>query len=261
MSTVQSSASSAISFKDNQPVWDFTATTAYPIEIKQTNKSIPVYIYLTPYTADELKAILKLEISGYKREKSDVEIVARDKAIFTPLCDAHFVKLGNATGTPEAQRAWLDKYPELKPSIVEHTFGGLHLDIPESAANEGMLDIGSDLSGSVKVFQELYDDVTDKIVRVNMAHNHLHPTETQYRDYRNARRNRFLRKSSLWTITESHGALEKLYDTVIQSVDGALVTGNACTLTAKSAWLPFIPLWHKLWVVDQIFGEIVEKNA
>ena len=155
----------------------------------------------------------------------------------------------------------MDKYPELKPSIVEHTFGGLHLDTPDTSVMSDILDIGSDLSGGVKVYQELYDPTTATVVRVNMTHNHLHPTETQYRDYRNARRNRFLRKNSLWTITESHGALEKLYDTVILSVDGASVAGNACTAAAKSNWLTGIPLWHKLWVVDQIFGEIVEKNA
>ncbi len=257
MSTVPQSA---VSFKNKKPVWDFTEIAAFPIEIKTKDKSIPVFIYLSPYSTDELKSILKLDVSGYKREKSDVEIVARDKSIFTPLCDAHFVKLGNATGTPEAQKAWLDRYPELKPSIIEHTFGGLHLDVPEASDSE-MLDIGADLSGSVKVYQEIYDPLTDKTVRIDMSHNHSHPTEAQYRDYRNARRNRFIRKSSLWTITESHISLEKLYDSVIQSIDGAAVAGNACEAATRSAWLPSVPLWHKLWVVDQIFGEIVEKNA
>ena len=60
---------------------------------------------MTPYTPDELKIILKKALSGYKREKRDVELIREDKSIYTPLCDAHFVKLGNATGTPEEQKA------------------------------------------------------------------------------------------------------------------------------------------------------------
>ncbi len=264
MSSVEETAAiPSIVFENKQPHWDFSVTTAYPVELTQKSKNIPVYVYLTPYSADDLKVILQKAVSGYKREKRDVEIVREDRSVYAPLCDEHFVKLGNATGTPEAQKAWLDKYPELKPSIVEHTFGGLRIDQPETLDDEPgtMLDIGSELSGSVKVYQEIYDPATDKVVRVNMAHNHSHPTESQYREYKNSKRNRFLRKTNLWTITESHSAMEKLYDTVIQSIDGALVAGNACTNATKANWIGSVPLWHKLWVVDQIFGEIIEKNV
>lgn len=269
MSTVPvNSVQSAISFKNKKPVWDFTEVAAYPVEFQQKDKtgktaSIPVYVFLSPYTSDELKDILKKDVSGYKREKRDVEIVARDSSIYTPLCDMHFVKLGNATGTPEQQRAWLDKYPEFKPSIIEHTFAGLKIDSPTESAEDTttVFDIGIELSEAVNVYQELYDPATDKIVRVDMSHIHSHPTESQYRDYKNARRNRFLRKTNLWTIAESHNALEKLYDTVIQSIDNGSVVGDPCDAKTKANWLPFVPLWHKLWIVDQIFGEIIEKNA
>ena len=124
---------------------------------------------------------------------------------------------------------------------------------------DDMLDISMELSGSVKVFQDIYDG--DKVVRVNMEHRYTHPTEAQYRQYRNSRRNKFLRKQTLWTVSESHETLESLYDTVIQSVSGVSVNGKPCIREAKVEWLSGIPLWHKLFVVDQIFGEIVEKNA
>ena len=255
-------SSPSIVWKDNIPHWDFAQTTAYPIELKQKNRSPIVYVYLTPYRPDELKSVLQSGVSGYRRERRDIEIVREDRNIYTRLCDDHFVKLGNATGTPDAQRAWLDKYPELKPAIVEHTFGGLRMDAAKTADDDSpeMLDISMELSGQVHVYQELFDDAADKVVRVDMVHSHSHPTEQQFRDYRNARRNKFLRKSTLWTISEQHGTLEKLYDIVIQSISGAAALGNPCTAESKADWIAYVPLWHKIWVVDHIFSELVEKN-
>ncbi len=253
---------SAITWNGKKPLWDFKETAAYPVIIKQKKGDVTAYIYLSPYTPEELKEILRKATSGYRREKRDVEIVREDRNIYTPLCDNHFVKFGNSTGTPSEQKAWLDKYSEFKPEFIEHTFGGLQMDTKKSEDEDnGMLDISLELSGAIAVYQELYDPATDKIVRVDMVHEYSHPTEAQYREYRGARRNKFLRRSTLWTITEQHGTLEKLYDAVIQKVDGAAVEGVPCTLDSKSHWLPSVPLWHKLWIVDQIFGELVEKNG
>jgi len=252
---------SAIVFKDKVPHWNVTEVTAYPLEINQNGKSTRVNVFLAPYTPAALKEVLQKNTAGYKREKRDVEIVQEDKSIYASLCDDYFVKIGNATGTPEQQKAWLDKRPEIKPSIVECSFGGLRIDRQEDSDESPVLDIGADLSGAVKVYQELFDEAANKTVKVNMAHNYAHPTEAQYRDYRSSRRNRFIRKTSVWTITESHGTLDKLYDAVVTSVDGVLVHGNPCDQQSKSSWVQHIPLWHKLWIVDQIFGEIVEKNG
>ena len=253
---------SSIIWNDKTPVWDFAETTAYPVVLPQNDKKINVHVYMTPYSADDLKSILSKAVSGYKREKRDVEIVREDKSIYASLCDDHFVKLGNATGTPEAQAAWFNKYPELKPSIVELTFGGLAIDSPKESTDtdDDVLDISVELTCSVKVYQEIYDPTTEKIIRVDMTHNHTHPTESQYREYRSARRSKFLRKSTLWTIAEQHGTLEKLYDTVVQSIQGGAVNGLFCDAATKSEWIRSVPLWHKLLVVDQIFGELVEKN-
>lgn len=253
---------SPISWSNQKPVWDFTKTTAYPIQIQQGGKTPTVYVYMTPYAPEELKEVLKKALSGYKREKRDVELIREDKSVYNPLCDAHFVKLGNATGTPEAQKAWLDSRPELKADFVEHTFGGLRMDLPKEDDETGMLDIGLDLSGETVIYQDLYDEVTDKIVRVDMKHKFSQPTEGQYRRYRGARRNKFIGKKTLWTVSEEHSLLEKLYGEVIEQVEGGAVNGLPCANNASKAdWVKHVPLWHKLFVVDQIFSEIVEKNG
>ena len=254
----------SVIYKDDKPLWNFTATTAFPVEMppKKNGQRPIVYIHLTPYTSDELKAILKKSVSGYRREKRDVEIVKEDRDIYTPLCDKHFVRMGNSTGTPVEQRAWLDKYPEFKSAFIEHTFGGLQMAAAASDIedNDELFDISDALSGQVKVYQNLYDPLKSEIVHVDMTHNYTHPTEAQYREYRSARRSKFLRKSTLWTITEQHSVLERLYDAVIQSIDGAAVNGLPCAAVSKASWIADVPLWHKLWIVDQIFGELVEKN-
>ena len=255
------SVESSIIWNGSTPVQDFTKTTAYPLEINFKGQPIPVYAYMTPYTADELKSVLKSATSGYRREKRDVEIVREDRQIYTVLCEAHFVKLGNASGTPDEQRAFLDRYPEIKPSIVEFGFGGLQLERTDRTEDADVLDISVELSESVRCFQDIYDPATDKVVRVTFVHNHKHPTEGQYRTYRGARRNKFISTKTLWMVTEQHNTLEKLYDDVIESIDGACADGVPCDSSPKTEWLRDVPLWHKLFVVDQIFGDLIEKNA
>lgn len=258
----KTSVHSSVSFQNNVPTWDFAETTAYPLTLKMGKQDITVYAFMTPYTPDELKAILKSAVSGFKREKRDVEIVREDKEIYKPLCTNHFVKLGNATGTPEDHVAWLNKYPERKSEVVEHSFGGLR--IGSDPANEieavGAFDVSIEPAEFVETSQDIYDPDTDRVYKIEMLHTYAHPTESQYREYRSSRRNRFIRKSNLWSVTEQHSVLERLYDTVIESVSSAAVNGVACTRDAKSKWVAGIPLWHKLWVVDQIFGDVLEKN-
>ena len=255
------SSEPAVLWNGNKPSWNLTATTAYPVVLPQKGKDLNVYVYLTPYEPGELKAILQKAVSGYKREKRDIEIVREDRDAYTPLLDKHFVKLGNATGTPDDQRAFLDKNPELKAPIAEYTFGGLTMDPSREQADDDLFDISVELSGQVNVYQDLYDEANDKIVRMDMVHSHAHPTESQFREYRSARRSKFLRKAALWTIAEQHNTLEKLYDAVIRSISGAAANGKPCDAATKADWIGSIPLWHKLWIVDQIFGDLVEKNG
>lgn len=262
MDTVEStSVPSSISFIKNKPVWDFARATAFPMELPQGSKHIPVYAYMTPYEPDELKAVLKHALSGYKRKKRDVEIVAQDEAIYKPLCDTHLTHFGNMTGTPEQQLAWLTKYSELKPAIVRFSLGGLTLKAEEEDSESTMLDISLDLAGQVDTYQDIYDPVSDQVHRIEMTHKYVHPTESQYREYRGARKSNYIRKSDTWAVIEQHSKLESLYDAVIEFISNAAVNGVACSKENKSQWVAGVPLWHKLLVVDQIFGEILEKNG
>lgn len=261
-------AQTSIVWKNDSPAWDFSQTTAFPMQLRLKTAdpdNMPVvYVYLTPYKPEELKEILRKAISGYRREKRDVEIVREDKSIYKPLFDNHFVKLGNATGTPEQQAQFFEREGHLKPEIVEHSFAGLRLKDAESKVDSvpEVFDIFAvaDTAGSTSVYQDIYDGSTDKVVRVQMVHTYGQPTEKQYREYRSARSNKFIRKSQTWAVTEDHSALERLYDAVIQSISGAAVNGAECTAANKATWIGSVPLWHKLFIVDQIFSEIVEKN-
>jgi hypothetical protein len=250
---------SAIIWQNETPIWNFSEVTAYPMELKQRDQYIPVYVYMKPYSAAQLRNVLKNAVSGYKG-KRDIEIVREDKSIYKSLCDDNFVKLGNATGTPEEHRKWLDKFSELKPVIVEHSFAALRADDSEKKISSDVFDISLGLSTEIRTKQDIYDPIRDKVVTVTMDHAYTHPTESQFREYRSARRSHYNRRAAMWAITESHSSLEGLYDTVIRSISGGAVQGEPCTEATKSKWIAGVPLWHKLWLVDQIFGEILEKN-
>ena len=264
---MSTSIPSAVTYQSGNIAWNFSATTAFPLEITRNGKTRTVHVYLSPYEPQELKDILRKAVAGYKREKHDVEIVREDPSIYVPLCDAHFIQFGNSTGTPDDHAAYLAKHPELKPSIVECTFGGLRLCTPEDQTDDNdLFDISSDDSGQIAVYQDIYDEQSDKVVRVEMHHNYAQPTEAQYREYRGARRSKFIKRTTMWTVAEQHNTLERLYDTVIRSISGGAFSQKdgktgLCDEGNKDEWIDAVPLWHKLWIVDQIFGELVEKNG
>lgn len=247
--------------RDDQGVcWDFSQTTSYPVTINDKT----AFVRMTPYDPDELRVILRKGLSGYRRDGRDVEIVREDQNIYTPLFDAHFERLdGKQSSTPEQQREWFDRYPHLKPGIIEYTFGGLATakdEDEEEAVDDELFDITADLSGEFQARQSIYDDETGEVVEVFVTHRYQQPTEAQFRRYKASRRDKFLRRKTLWTITEDHKTLETLYDECILSIDGGAVDGQRCTAETKAAWVKKVPLWHKLWIVDRIFSDIIAKN-
>lgn len=238
--------------------WDFTEPQFYPIFIDK----IKVNVVLSPYTPEELKAVLKKAIAGYKRDKKEIEIVREDRSVYTPLFDAHFVRITDTNSDDTAQqRKFFDDRPELKAAIVEATFGGVASEAPEDEETSKVLDLFAAPESSIKVFQHLYDPSADDVVKVTMEHTYQTPTEAQFRTYRNSRRSRIGgSRNAMVTVQENYESLEKLYDTVVISISNAAASGQPCDQKSKAQWVSKVPLWHKLHVCDQIFSEVIEKN-
>jgi hypothetical protein len=262
MSTVSPTTVQSITWKNKKPLLDLAAVTAYPLELKQGAKSPTVYVFMSPYKPEELKDVLSKIVAGYRRTKRDLEIENADNSVYASLFNDHFVRMSNATGTPDQQRRFFDNNPNLKPSVVEHTFGGLRSE-PIEAEDSTEFDINVDATvlNAVVTHQPIYDEITDTIADIEMVHSYVQPTEAQYREYKASKRNRYLQKKNLWTVAENYNTLEKLYDATVQSISGALVSGIECRSDNKTAWIDSVPLWHKIWLVDKIFTDLVEKNV
>jgi len=248
---------------DGTPVWNYSASQSYPVVIRQKGVDVPVNIKLSPYEPAELKEVLKKLVAGYKNDKRNIEIYQEDSSAYNALFDAHFEGMDNTKNTTEQVRDWFDKNPQYKASVVTSSFGNIASERSKEADEDSdvQFDITASFDGVCTVFQTIWDEAKQQAVKVTMAHNYAQPTEAQFRTYRNARRRKFLGKNAIWTVTENHDTLEKLYDNIIRSIGNASVGEKLCSPQDRAEWLGQVPLWHKLLVCDQIFGEVIEKNA
>jgi stress-induced morphogen len=239
-------------------VWEFTAPACFPVFFDGFDD--PAYLEFSPYTANELKDILRNVVSGFRHKKGDVESVPGDNTHYATLFDNHFLRIVNDDHTPDEQREFCSSQGAFgKVAIVEKTLGGFEL-VERQRAASGKFDISVPPSHSITLEQDLYSQADNTVTTVSMTHEYGKPTEEQYRKYRNARRGRQLGRKKIWTITEDYDALEVAYNGVIRSISGVTVSGQPCGAN-RDAWLPHVPLWHKLLVVDGIYGALAEKNG
>lgn len=260
------SSKTAIVDIDGTPHWDFSQTTAYPVEISGAD----VFVFLTPYSPSELFSVLKKASrgTGFRRDKRDIELVGEDRSVYIPLFDNHFSHMVGVTSSdpnvdatdPEVQKRYLDKFPDAKSGIVQYGFGGLQLTDKGESDTGDLLDLSA-AESSVDVEQELYDPNKGDTVLVRMSHKHIEPTEAQYRKHSAASRQRWVSRKKMYVVDENKETVAGLYDELVLSVEGGAVNGKPCTRETKSEWLDSVPLWHKLWVADNIFAEVTAKNA
>lgn len=59
---------------------------------------------------------------------------------------------------------------------------------------------------------------------------------------------------------ENYGEIERLFDSLIESVDGLLVADKPCELSNKNAWVGLVPFWFKRQVMHELFRESRLKN-
>lgn len=241
--------------------WELTRPTIYPFFFAGFED--PAHIEFTPYSSDELKEIMRSVVTGFRQHKRDTEAVPADITPYARLFDNHFVRIANSTGTPEEQQEFCSAQGGAhgKAQIVAKTLGASERS--ESGPVSGKFDIFAARSQNISIEQDVTvpDGEDWRVVVAKMQHHYASPTEEQFRRYRSARSSRHISRKKLWTVNENYDVLENCYDSAIRSVTGVTVDGNACTAENKDSWVGHIPLWHKLLVVDIIYGELSEKNG
>ncbi len=79
--------------------------------------------------------------------------------------------------------------------------------------------------------------------------------------WKKARKSSYKPKKRILKTEENYDVLESLYKKIIKSVSGMIFNGAACTEATKSDWINFIPLEHKLLVLEYQFGTLDQKKV
>ena len=238
------------------PHWELTADEiCYPIEIKQGRGLKKFYAHLSPYQPRELSNTLRKVMSGVKRRKNELEILPSNRRAYAEMLNGHFLKMTTgAEATPEAQTAYLDANPILKCKIVEEGYGGIALRELDDVTTT--LDITQEVGlGYVDTEQIVYNPKTKTEETVEISHGLSEEAETHFQRYEKATSRKVNIQTGNWNTRNDYGTLEALYNELASEATGYLVNGEKCTQGNRKEWVKLVPLWHKLLVINEVFGE------
>jgi len=248
----------ALVMKGGVPHWELTADEiCYPIEIKQGRELKKFYAHLSTYQPRELSNTLRKVMSGVKRRKNDLEILPSNRFAYAEMLNGHFVRMTTGVEkelSPEAQKDYLDGNPILKCKIVEDGYGGIGLKELDDVATT--LDLTAEVGlGYVDTEQILYSPKTKTEENVEISHGLTEETETHFQRYEKATSRKVNIPTGNWTTRNDYGTLEALYNELASEATGYLVNGEKCTQANRKDWVKHVPLWHKLLVINEVFGE------
>jgi len=248
----------ALVMKRGVPHWELTADEiCYPIEIKQGRELKKFYAHMSPYQPLELSRTLRKVLSGVKRRKNDLEILPSNRFAYADMCNGHFLRMTTGVereASQEAQKTYLDNNSVLKCKIVEDGYGGIGLKELDDVSTT--LDLNSDVGlGYVETEQVLYNPETKTEETVEISHGLSEETETHFQRYEKATSRKINIRTGNWNTRADYGAQEALYNELCQEAGGYLVNGKKCTQDNRKDWVKLVPLWHKILVIGEVFGE------
>ena len=95
---------------------------------------------------------------------------------------------------------------------------------------------------------------------IRAVHHLRAETEQDYERYNKASRQSEFNQKGNWQITSDLQVIGSLYDAMAEAIEGVVVHGSPCTQVNRSAWIGLVPLWHKSFVMDELFADVTAKN-
>ncbi len=272
------------------PHWDIYADEVlFPIiaekVIKRRKREIGLAIGIRQHTdpqeklgcAYECKQVLRKSVPDIRMDAGDVEVATiRDKPALQ-FMNAHVTRvLGLSITTAPEQIAWLDQESNTIIKIRAYREG-----------IQGIAIVDEELQGTTDLDDEDADDSEDTVFDVTLEPDEMivplqqmlfnpdkgaselvtmehHCAVGSYHDFqiwKKARKSSYKPKKKLLQTSENYDVLEQLYTKIIKNVSGILFKGVACSATNKADWINFIPLEHKLLVLEYQFGTLEQKKA
>lgn len=255
---------SAVALIDGKPLLELTAQEwIYPVTLEVDGGEFPVAFHMKPYAASDLKAVFSALAARFKRAGgANMGIVPGNREAAKPFFDRHFIRIsGGEEATVEEQKAWLEAFDFVKIDVV---INGMSLETvqPEEEVKTLRFALNGSRAKTVTLKQRLIPESGMEEVTVLLVHHFQPILAGHYTKYERASQESELNtRKGEWKTTEDYDVIERLYDELIDSVEGALLNGQPCTFENKGAWLRLVPFRQKSVAVDEAFRRIRIKNA
>lgn len=251
----------AVVVKGDRAYYELTAEriSCY-VGFKHGGNPVDVLVFLKPYTRERMIAYLKSE--EVTQTPARDEVGATDAAPFDldarrSFVDEYLMEMrikDRILTTAEVEK--IDARSPIKPMAWHIAYNGL---LSEVAAAEDF-DIEDALADTVTIaVYGRWCDESGKQHRVDIEHHFLSPTAKDALLFGKSVKLRSTKDGST-KLPVNYGARLSLYDSLIQSVDGLLIHGEACTMANKSKWLPLVPVLFKLSAIVRLFPGASGKN-
>jgi hypothetical protein len=263
---------SAVALIKDVPHYELTAQElVFPLKVEQDGGEFVVLFHVAPYLGSELKDLLNaLGRRFVTTGRATVRMEPGSREATKPFFDRYFLKMGgiagnNGDGPPslEMQKAFLADNDYLKSRAVLEGYGGIIIeDAEESEAKPKVFRLDMAKNRIVKTGFTLYSVERNASYKIGIDHTLKKESAADLAKYEKATSlgEMNIRKQE-WRSLEDYEAIEKLYDSLILSVSGAVVNGTICTEENQKEWVRLIPFWFKSATIDEAFRRVRIKNV
>ncbi len=271
------------------PHWDiFADEVLFPLivekVVKQRKRDVAIVVGVRQHTDSkdklgfgyECKQVLRNSLPDIRMDAGAIEMATiRDKPAIQ-FIDAHVARvLGLSVAKTADQIDWLNHESNTVLKIRAYREGIQGIEVTEDELqNLDDLDEVDDTEDDetfdvtlepdvmiVPLQQMLFNPDKSASELIKMEHNCVVGSYQDFLIWKKARKSSYKPKKRLLKTEENYDVLEKLYKKIIRNVTGMVFKGTECTEATKSDWINFIPLEHKLLVLEYQFGTLDQKKV
>lgn len=241
-----------------------------PVNVEQSGKRRRIHFHMKPYRIQAMKEALTGIAPSFSDEGPEAELQPQEGLVQQGFVKHYLLGLSNiaidAKGT-EASDAQKNQFLEANLQILEVAWReavcGIRIIDPDAESQMGdfiVLGDGGSETEDIETAVALIDS-EGEMVDLRFLHVLDKGTERDRRTYNKAQRTRLRTKDGVWKIAVNNDVIELLYNQKIQSLAGAVIEGEPCTSSNKDKWLPLVPLFWKIVVINEVYRQVKIKNV
>jgi hypothetical protein len=221
-----------------------------PLTIEEEGTEFRVFFRMKTYSALSIKQLMNTIGAKFRKVAGTrVTIVPSNRETCYPFFDSHFIEMIGVDGSIEEQKAFLDENPHIKAQVVADVLiGGVELEKPEEITTLKLA-----LSGvkkkAIKTSIRLAPNPPEETV-FTLIHHFQPIAVSHYAKYDRAVENEFNTRRDEFSATTDYDTVDRLYNELIESVEGATTHGAECG-TGNKGWENTIPFVMKAAAIDE----------